>query len=54
MPEEMNNGGVRKAERPFTPEQERELERERVREIEPILEELDEWRKSSLAASIRI
>jgi len=54
MPEEMDNGEVREAKCPFPREQERELERERVREIEPILEELDEWRKSSLAASIRI
>lgn len=40
--------------RPFTEEEEKERERERVRQLEPILDELEEWRKNSLSASFRV
>ena len=42
------------AEQPFDLKDEREQEAKRVRELRPVLEELDEWRKKSLTASIRI
>jgi predicted transcriptional regulator len=40
--------------RPFTEEEEKEREKERVRQLEPILDELEEWRKNSLSASFRV
>jgi hypothetical protein len=39
---------------PFSDEDERERERERMRQLEPILAELEEWRKNSLSASFRV
>lgn len=53
-PESISDIRVDREERPFTEEQEKEREKDRIREIEPILNELEEWRKNSLAASLRI
>ncbi len=45
---------IHPTQKPFSEEVEKEREKKRTRELQPIFDELDDWRKKSLTAPLRI